>query len=257
MDSVVLRDLNRMVYSRVGHGNTNVIMIHGWGLTHKVWDRLASEMNNGEYSLYLLDLVGFGDSDKRRNHHSIASWGRDIIEFAEKTEIDEPIIFGHSLGASVTLKVLITQSVIVRGAVIFDSGYKSAGNVNYLIEKIEKGVSEKEIRHLISSFFGQIKDDDLAEFTNKALRIDQRTMVSSLKAISRFNFCRVIHSIDVPTLVFYGDNDNNRKIVEVESLSSLLPRGFLRIVLGSGHCPMYEKPKEVARTLSDFMRIIQ
>ncbi len=244
-----------MAYSKYGNGDIRVIMIHGWGLTHKLWCRLVSEMDNGTYSFYSVDLVGFGDSDKSRDQYNIDSWSRDIIEFAEIIGIREPIIFGHSLGASVTLNTLILHTLNARAAVIFDSGCKSAGNVKHLIESIENGVTRAEVRNLISSFFGSIRADDLDEFTNKALKMGHRTMVSTLNAISSFDLTDLIGTIDIPTLVFYGDRDRNRDIREVEGLASLLPRGFLRIVSGSGHCPMYEKPLEVALTLTDFIKM--
>ncbi|EKE13949.1 MAG: hypothetical protein ACD_12C00733G0001, partial [uncultured bacterium] len=42
--------------------NKTLIFLHGWGVDSKLWFKIAPELINKNYSLYFLDLPGFGQS---------------------------------------------------------------------------------------------------------------------------------------------------------------------------------------------------
>ncbi|MBA2710036.1 MAG: alpha/beta fold hydrolase [Tatlockia sp.] len=88
---------------RLGKGQP-LVFFHGWGFDHRVWLKLAGELEN-RYQLYLVDLPGFG-------HSSLMDWGL----FKEKLLIELPAFFalaGWSLGGLLAMRLAIEESVRV------------------------------------------------------------------------------------------------------------------------------------------------
>lgn len=53
--------MNKLYWEKIGSGNINLILLHGWGLNIKIWHHIISKLNS-HFTLYLVDLPGFGKS---------------------------------------------------------------------------------------------------------------------------------------------------------------------------------------------------
>ncbi len=90
-------------YLKRGNGTKNIIFLHGWG-----WDSsqfLAyTNLFLANYNVYLIDLPGFGKSDKdvvlSLNDYSIC-----VDDFIKNNNIDNPLIIAHSFGGRIALKM--------------------------------------------------------------------------------------------------------------------------------------------------------
>lgn len=86
-------------YEKLGRGRP-VILVHGWIGSWRYWVPLMQSLSL-KYSVYALDLFGFGDSSKNTAHYSLDQQVRLIDEFMQKMGITKAVAIGHALGAMV------------------------------------------------------------------------------------------------------------------------------------------------------------
>lgn len=249
-----LSDGERMFYKKNGDGNRNIVLIPGWSLTSSLWEKLIPEIDADEFTIYSLDLAGFGNSDKERVNYSIEVWASDIAEFCKGLNLVGPILVGHSMSGLVVLKILISGLLDVEKAIIFDSSHRSSVKVENMIAAVNNGKNLREdIRKLETRFFENIDEKDLEDNVNKVCNMGKNVIIKTMRAMMGLDFSGAIGKVQIPVLVIYGENDRIRSRKEVQEMSNSLPQGSFVEIHHSGHCPMYENPAEVKEVMMGFI----
>ena len=89
-------------YGVVGAG-PDVIFIHGWASSAKMWAGLLPQMSV-DYRCWSLDLPGFGDSEKPApSWYSIPNYTLLVAEFARQNGMGPLRLVGHSMGGLIAL----------------------------------------------------------------------------------------------------------------------------------------------------------
>lgn len=92
-------------------------MLHGFGASIGHW-RHNLEVLGEQHTVYALDMLGFGASEKACANYNIQLWVEQIYDFW-KTFIRQPVILvGNSLGSLVSLAVAATYPEMVQGVVM-------------------------------------------------------------------------------------------------------------------------------------------
>ena len=86
-------------YEKLGRGRP-VILVHGWIGSWRYWIPLMQKLHT-QFSVYTLDLVGFGDSSKNEANYTIESHVKMLDQFMEQLGIPKAAMVGHGLGAMV------------------------------------------------------------------------------------------------------------------------------------------------------------
>lgn len=93
----------RLRYSRIGDGDTHVVLVHGFGGDADRW--LFTQQPLAERaSAWALDLPGHGQSSKDVRDGSVAALAGVVIAFMDAVGIDRAELVGHSLGGAIALK---------------------------------------------------------------------------------------------------------------------------------------------------------
>lgn len=95
-----------------------LVLLHGFGSSFAQW-RYNLKPLSESHSVYALDLLGFGASQKAPERYGSPLWMAQVYEFWRKW-IKRPVILaGHSLGGSVALAIADTYPEMVQGLVLF------------------------------------------------------------------------------------------------------------------------------------------
>lgn len=112
-------------YEKLGRGRP-VILIHGWIGSWRYWIPLMKVLSL-KYSVYALDLFGFGDSSKNTAHYDLEHQVRLLTEFTQKMGIPKAAFVGHGLGAMVVIHFARKHPdkvarMLITSAPLFDPG---------------------------------------------------------------------------------------------------------------------------------------
>jgi len=99
-----------------------VLLLHGGNQSSHSWDLVSLHLSD-RYHVYALDQRGHGDTEwSRELDYSMEAMASDVLAFVADQGLDDPIIFGHSMGGRVTLNTVLEAPHLARALVIVDVG---------------------------------------------------------------------------------------------------------------------------------------
>lgn len=108
-----------------GDGDTTLLFIHGWNLTHEFWENQVPEFSE-EYKVVTIDLPGYGNSGKDRSSWSMKNYGRDIISVMKQLGLKNVVLVAHSMGGNIALEALSLNEGEIIGLIGVDN-FKQVG----------------------------------------------------------------------------------------------------------------------------------
>lgn len=120
-----------------------VILLHGFPTSSYDWREVIRLMPDRK--LLAFDFLGFGLSDKPRDHSYTLSWQADLTEeLADRYAGDGPVfVCAHDLGTSVATELLARD---LAGELGFDLGGMLIFNGSILIERANPTLAQKLLR---------------------------------------------------------------------------------------------------------------
>ncbi|MGJ3240169.1 MAG: alpha/beta fold hydrolase [Anaerolineae bacterium] len=112
-------------YEKLGRGRP-VILVHGWIGSWRYWIPLMQNLHTN-FSVYTLDLIGFGDSSKNADHYTINYQVNMLETFLDQLGIPKAAMLGHGLGAMVVLQFALRNPdkvarMLLASMPLFDPG---------------------------------------------------------------------------------------------------------------------------------------
>ena len=119
-----------------------MLFLHGGNQTAHSWD-LVSLVLASRYHIIAIDQRGHGDTewprDATSNRFHMADDARRVIEIMG---LRDPIVFGHSMGGSATMTLLIQNPGIARKAVLVDIAPETAPGGRAQIQQFVRSARE-------------------------------------------------------------------------------------------------------------------
>ena len=91
-----------MVRDSGGEGKP-IVLVHGLGLGHRSWDRVAPRLSAEGLRVVSYDQRGHGGSDVS-DDYSPSAFCEDLAAVLGELGLEKPILVGHSLGATIALE---------------------------------------------------------------------------------------------------------------------------------------------------------
>ena len=129
---------NIAIYYEVYGSGTPLIMLHGNGESHHIYDGIVNKLKD-KFKIYLVDSRCHGNSDKNLpiGYSLMAS---DIEELIRVLGINKPIIYGFSDGGIIALLIAISHKVELNKIII------SGANLN------PNGLDDRTISEALADF---------------------------------------------------------------------------------------------------------
>jgi len=233
-----------------------VVLLHGFGGTHRMWDGVAERLDAERYSPLALDLPGHGEAAEAERPITFAGCVEHVLARA-------PALFtlgGYSLGGRVALHVALAAPQRVARLVLIAS---SAG-IDDDAERAERRCADAELaarleRGRFEEFIErwgrqELFADDPPDVRRLAEEDQRRNRPTALAAVLRGigagemdPLWGRLAELEMPAAVVVGDRDAKFQVLG-RRLVALLGDAELALVAG-GHRLALENPAEVARAL--------
>ena len=244
----------RIRYLVLGEGETNVILVHGFGGDLDTW-LFNHETLARERTVYALDLPGHGQSGKQVVDGSVAGMTRVLRDFMDALAIPSTALVGHSLGGAIALQAALSYPDRVTSvALICSAGLGPDIDVEYIDGFIASN-SRREIKPHLQKLFADpsLVNRQLIEDILRYKRLDGVT--EALRTICGEVFTGGtqstvlrdrVGSLTVPLLAITGSEDR----IVPPSHAQGLPANVCAVALsGYGHMVHMEAAGEVNELL--------
>ncbi|WVY96225.1 hypothetical protein V8G54_028376 [Vigna mungo] len=260
-----------------------LLLVHGFGASIPHWRRNIKILAQN-YTVYAIDLLGFGASDKPPGfQYTMETWAQLILDFLNEVIQKPTVLIGNSVGS---LACLIAASdsnqTLVRGIVLLNC----AGGMNnkaivddwriklllpllWLIDFLlkQKGIASaifervkqrENLRNVLSSVYGNKEsvDEELVEIIREPADAPGAldAFVSIVTGPPGPNPVVLMPNISLPVLLLWGDEDPFTPIdgpvgKYFSSLPSQQENVKLFLLEGVGHCPHDDRPDLVHEKL--------
>lgn len=238
-----------------------VLLVHGlgqYGFTD--WVQVMTHLAQ-RYHVLTLDLPGFGYSDSPPGKYSPRNYAELLHWLLHRYSKGPAIVVGHSLGGAVALRFASEYPSQLDKLVLVDA----AGILQrtaFVKQPVGSSLSVDEVPFFLKGTVARIKDlednavDKITGLPDptRFLRnddaawgdiLDGHPGLNAGMSMAEENFSSAIYTLQTPTQIIWGAEDNIAPLRTGEMLARRLARAQLRIVPGAGHTPM-EDPGSAA-----------
>ena len=263
------------IHYHVEGAGPDVLLIHGWASSWRMWERPMSRLASEGFRAWAIDLPGHGESvplAALNGGYSIPNLTDAVEVFAERMDIRQAALVGHSMGGAIALEMAgsrkrsdATRALVLVAPVV--SG--RLGLARHLLFDFEIGrwLLELAQRHNALARLGKLSmlgAPWLSHTRRAAFRRDvqdlartaPQAIIGGLQAVIDFDFSDRLPEICTPTLVIVGARDMTVPPSEGELAANKIPGAKLVKLRGIGHQPVDGCPEEFDRLLLDFQRSI-
>ena len=240
-------------YTDEGSGQA-VLLLHGWNSSYTVYNGIINLLKS-RYRVVALNFPGCDGSDTMETPWTLDDYCDFVLKFMKALNIKSPIMFGHSHGGRVTLKMAATGMVNPPKIVLLDS----AGLIpKKSIRQKFRAKSFKIIKWcltlpIIKNFSAGLLDKARAYYGsadyNAAPEVLRKTLVSLVNTDLR----DIISNITAPTLLIWGENDTATPLADAKIIESKIKDCGLCVIKGTGHYSFCEKPFEAQAIINSFL----
>jgi len=228
------------------NSSKNLVFIHGWGATAKIFDTVFYYLKN-EFNIYYFDLPGFGNTPIEKVM-TLKDYAEFVYEFLKENNIKEPIIIGHSFGGAIAVKLaLLYPEVISKLILVSASAIRRPHRKIMLIKKAAdfiKPILPEKLRKILIKLLKLDKTD--------YAKIDNAKLKETFKNIINEDLSHCLSAIKIPTLVIWGGKDTITLLEEGKLIAKSIPNAKLLVIKNSGHFLFLEKPEEFTKLIKDF-----
>lgn len=249
-----------------------ILLIHGFGAAIDHWRSNIPALSES-YTVYAIDLLGFGGSEKPPINYSIHLWVEQVLGFWQKFIKVPMTIVGNSIGALVAAIAASHHPEIASGVVTISLPDIAAFNamVPKFLQPIERAVKAIVSAILVKPLFHLIRqpwiirlilkgivysnrhrvDDRLVEIIAKPAR-DRQAAEAFLRLNRSLNqpdyspsLTQALTQLQAPLLILWGSSDRLIPPSEGKRLVQYAPNATLIYLEGLGHCAHDDNPERV------------
>jgi non-heme chloroperoxidase len=254
MPTITTKDGTEIFYKDLGEGQP-IVFSHGWPLSSDDWDNQIFYFVAQGYRCIAHDRRGHGRSAQTWDGNEMDTYADDLHELVTALDLKDAIHIGHSTGGGEVARFLgrhgterAAKAVLI-GAVP-PLMLKTEANPGGLPLEVFDGFREAYARDR-TQLYKDVPTGPFYSFNREGATISQgiidnwwrqgmmggfKAGYDCIKAFSETDFTEDLKSMDIPTLVMHGDDDQIVPIGASAMLSSkLVPGAQLKIYEGLPH----------------------
>jgi pimeloyl-ACP methyl ester carboxylesterase len=257
----------RTYYRVLGQGPA-LVLLHGLGSSHLTWSAVDTALAQ-RFTVYELDLPGFGYSDKPANFTSARVEASFVDHFLAGRGVERATVIGHSMGGDVALWLGAEHASRVERLVIVDAAeigeaaavFKLAATpvVGDLVLKTT--TTPLTLPQMMADPYVQ-KQALTRDMSDQYARMywspgARRALVEVAKSYDadKAALLASLGGVHAPTLIVWTYRDPYFPVSVAEDLRDRLPGADLRLISDAGHLPQEEQPAVFADQVLDWLQL--
>lgn len=254
MPETQLKDF-KMHYVEQGTGSEAVVFVHGFVSTHRWWQPTLKRLPTS-FHAYAVDLRAAGDSEQIDSGHTLAQYADDLHQFVQAMELEKFTLVGHSMGGGVAMQYALHYQDRLKALVLVDPlsplGMKIDQPTTDWINSVQ-GQAEGQRMIVLGAFATPPTGDYLEQLVADAVAWGKLVYLGTMDDMAKFNVSDQLGSINVPTLVTWGDKDTVIPFGGIVEAFTNIPGCALEVWHGVGHSGPIEVPDRFVGLLTQFI----
>ena len=253
-----------------------VILIHGWPLSHRMWEYQTRVLIEAGHRVIAYDRRGFGDSDKPWDGYDYNTMSADLQALITALELQDVTLVGFSMGGGEVARYFgqyggerIAKAVFVSAVTpyMLKTGDNPTGVDQSVFDEFKQNVKEDRIGFLegFNKLFVNhdkgvpggtpVSDPALGYTLSIASYASPKATLDCITAFGETDFRQDMSKIDVPTMFVHGDADQIVPLeVSATEAHKLVEGSRLEVLEGAPHGLIFTHTEKLNRLLLEFLR---
>ncbi|MCI8548150.1 MAG: alpha/beta hydrolase [Bacilli bacterium] len=243
-----------LFYEKCGCGKKNILILPGWGETRVTFFRIINYFKEN-YTVYILDYPGFGNSPFPNKDMTIYDYAILIKNFLIDLKIDNPIIIAHSFGGRIATILSTILDIKVEKMLFMDiAGIKPKKKFRQWIrEKIYK-LKKK----FISYFCKNSKERRLNRLRKKYGSTDYNTlpqnMLTTFRNVVNEDLKCYFKDIKSEVLLIWGARDIDTPLKDAYYINKQIKNSHLIVFKDGDHFTYLQYNDAILLIIEEFIK---
>lgn len=246
-------------YAHAGSGPP-LVLLHGGLSDRREWREQLAAFSDG-FSVYAWDAPGCGLSDDPPESWRMPDFAEAVVAWLSALGVRRPHLLGLSWGSTLALEVYRRQpdlaSLILCGAYAGWGGSLSAQETEARLQAFMAELAlppEQFVPTYIPTMVTAAAPAHVVEQMT-AVMCDLRASGARtmLKAMAEADLRDVLPTIEVPTLLIYGEHDVRAPMEVAQQMHRAIAGSCLVLIHGAGHCCNAEAPEAFNAAVRAFL----
>ena len=253
MSSITTKDGTQIFYHDWGQGQP-IVFSHGWPLTADDWSAQLLYFLQHGYRVIAHDRRGHGRSGQTATGNDMDTYADDLATLTEALNLRNAIHVGHSTGGGEVARYIgrhgskrVAAAVLI-GAVppiMLKTSAYPGGLPMEVFDNIRAGVANNRAefyRELTIPFYGfnrpnaKVSEGIRQFWWTQGMMGSIKAQYDCVKAFSETDFTEDLKTINVPTLIMHGEDDQIVPIANSAALAAkLVKNSKLKVYPGLSH----------------------
>ncbi len=240
-------------YQDLGKGQP-IVLIHGWPLSHRMWEAQINALTEAGYRCVAYDRRGFGDSGRPTLGYDYDTFAADLNDLMTHLDLRDAVLVGFSMGGGEVARYLgrygserVSKAMLL-GAVppfLLKTPDNPEGVDQSVFDGMLDGVRKDRIGFLAEFFPNFFNSDagskgvsaDLIPFSKwMAWGASPLGTQQCIVAFGTTDFREDLKAVTVPTLIVHGDADRIVPIdISARRSHKMIANSRLEVLKGAPH----------------------
>lgn len=248
---------------KTGKGKQSLIFIPGFASSGDVWNETTAKFEKN-YTCYTLTMAGFAGI-KPETDASFKNWEKEIAAFIKDTNIEKPIIIGHSMGGALALAIAADYPELPGKIIIVDTlpclaalsnpnfTSKENNDCSATVNKLT-AMTDEQFRQMQNQSIPRLMADTSMQETviNWSMKSDRKTFASIYCDFSNTDLRETIKNIHCPSLILLESYFVNFKPA-IEAQYKNLKNANMQYASKGLHFIMYDDKEWYFNQLNNFL----
>lgn len=261
----------KLYYEDWGTGKP-VILIHGWPVSHEMWEYQSTVLAQRGFRVIAYDRRGFGNSDRPWDGYDYSTLATDLKSVLDELDVQDATVVGFSMAGGEVVrycslfnadrlsKIILVSSI---APYLLKTDTNPDGVEKEMFDEMIKQIKNDRPAFLSSfgkNFFGQsmlnrpVSEEILDWMQGLALRGSARATLECLKSFSSTDFRKELSSIQLPTLIIHGDADKTVPIKPTsEQAANLISGATFKRYENAPHGLFVTEKQQLTRDIIQFI----
>jgi pimeloyl-ACP methyl ester carboxylesterase len=253
----------RLEYVERGDRNgTPVLLLHGYSDSRVSYDPILPLLPSS-LRVFAVTQRGHGGSGKPEAGYASSDFARDVAAFLDAMRLDSVIVVGHSMGATVAQRFAIdyparTRALVLEGAFVPRAGNGGIRELWQTVSTLADPIDPTFVRDFQQSAVARpVPPRFIDDVVDESLKVPARVWKAALEPFLTIDFLAQLSTINVPTLLIWGDRDGFVPRAEQDVLQASIPGSRLVVYERTGHSPHWEEPERYAAQIASFIQEVE
>lgn len=241
-------------YEEKGYG-TVIVLLHGWGGSLNSLFPLQLLLAEKGFRVISVDLPGFGESQSPGKDFSLENFAEVLELVLEKLKIKSCILFGHSFGGSIAVKIAVREKIHIEKLILCNTSgirkYKSK-KVKF-IKTVSHGVRRIFQLPILNAVYPFLRKIFYYYVLRERDYIDYPELSETFITIIDEDISDDLTKIIVPVLLLWGEKDKATPVAHAKIMQRILKNSQLEIIQNVGHGLPLVQPQIVANKVGQFL----